>query len=96
MRVARNAEISDGVFEIIIINSLTKSETVRLIPKFYSGDIVNFEKKVEHFHARTLKADSDEILLLDVDGEQPGRLPATFRVLPGALRLKTLPPPIAD
>ena len=26
--------------------------------------------------------------LLDVDGEQPGRLPATFEVLPGALRLQ--------
>jgi len=37
---------------------------------------------------RTLAATSDEEVLLDVDGEQPGRLPATFEILPGALRLQ--------
>ena len=29
-------------------------------------------------------ADPDEAVLLDVDGETPGRLPARFAVLPGA------------
>jgi diacylglycerol kinase family enzyme len=32
-----------------------------------------------------LRAESDEVVLLDVDGEQPGRLPATFEILPHAL-----------
>jgi diacylglycerol kinase family enzyme len=27
-------------------------------------------------------------VLLDVDGEQPGSLPAEFKVMPGALRFK--------
>jgi diacylglycerol kinase family enzyme len=29
-----------------------------------------------------------EPVLLDVDGEQPGRLPARFTILPGALRVR--------
>jgi diacylglycerol kinase family enzyme len=37
---------------------------------------------------RKLEASSDEEVLLDVDGEQPGRLPASFELLPGALRIQ--------
>ncbi len=40
------------------------------------------------FRCRRLEATSEEEVLLDVDGEQPGRLPATFELLPGALRLQ--------
>ena len=29
-----------------------------------------------------------EIEKMDVDGEQPGTLPATFDILPGAIRIK--------
>ena len=35
-----------------------------------------------------LDAPGAEAVLLDVDGETPGKLPATFELLPGALRLK--------
>ena len=41
--------------------------------------------------ARVVRArpvDPSEHILLDVDGETPGRLPATFEVLPGVLRMK--------
>jgi diacylglycerol kinase family enzyme len=30
----------------------------------------------------------DAPVLLDVDGEQPGRLPARFTMIPGALRVR--------
>jgi diacylglycerol kinase family enzyme len=30
------------------------------------------------------------VVLLDVDGEQPGRLPATFEILPGAVRMMSV------
>jgi len=32
--------------------------------------------------------DPAEAILLDVDGETPGRLPATFEIIPGALPLR--------
>jgi diacylglycerol kinase family enzyme len=32
-----------------------------------------------------VSATSDEVVLLDVDGEQPGKLPASMELLPGAL-----------
>ena len=33
----------------------------------------------------------DQLVLIDMDGEQPGRLPATFELLPGALKVVTGP-----
>ncbi len=44
--------------------------------------------KVRSFRGARVEATSDEEVLLDVDGEQPGGLPAFFEVLPGALPLR--------
>jgi len=50
---------------------------------------------VELPNTRTLRATTVDVeplgaapVLVEVDGEQPGRLPASFSVLPGALRLR--------
>jgi len=40
------------------------------------------------FRCQTLRASSEQEVLLDVDGEQPGRLPCRMSILPGAIRLK--------
>jgi diacylglycerol kinase family enzyme len=40
-----------------------------------------------HAHA-ALKAESDARVLIDCDGEQPGRLPCAMSILPAAIRLK--------
>ena len=92
MRIARAAELNDGQFECIIMNALTRWEGVRLLRGIYSGDFVKYEKKIERFKACELRAESDDIVLLDVDGEQPGRLPCSLRVVPAAIRLKLAPP----
>ena len=44
--------------------------------------------KVSLRRGRVVTATSDERVLLDVDGEQPGSLPSRFEILPGALKLK--------
>ena len=46
--------------------------------------------KVSHRRAKIVRAEPaspDQIVELDIDGETPGVLPATFRVLPAALDL---------
>jgi diacylglycerol kinase family enzyme len=44
----------------------------------------------ERLRAATVEAEAldEEPVLLDVDGEQPGTLPARFTLLPAALRAK--------
>jgi len=87
MRIAKNALLDDGQFDVIIMGNLTAWESLKWIRKLYSGDIVEFQEKVEYFHARHVKATSIHDVMIDMDGEQPGRLPATFRVLPGVIKM---------
>jgi len=48
-------------------------------------------KGTRTLQCRELKAEParpGEVILLDVDGEQPGRLPCRMRIIPSAIRLK--------
>ena len=44
-------------------------------------------KKVSAFEVKKLEAESDQRVLLDVDGEQLGELPVSIEIVPGALPL---------
>jgi diacylglycerol kinase family enzyme len=43
-------------------------------------------KKVRILEGKKVEAFSEQKVLLDVDGEQPGLLPVTIDMVPGALR----------
>jgi len=88
MCVAPMAELKDGTLEIIILGDMGITERIKLSRSIYDGRHLALPK-VEHFRAKHLFADSSETVLLDVDGEQPGSLPAEFKVLPGSIRFKT-------
>ncbi len=91
MRIAKDARIDDGVFDVIIMGDITFIESLRWAPRMYKGEIIDFKEKVEYFHAKQVKAVSDERVMIDMDGEQPGMLPITLTIMPSAIRLKTLP-----
>jgi diacylglycerol kinase family enzyme len=86
MWVAPEAEIDDGIFHITVIGDLRLFEVFWNLPKLYNGKIYGV-RKVTHLTGRRIVATSQQRVLLDVDGEQPGRLPATIEMVPSALRL---------
>jgi diacylglycerol kinase (ATP) len=88
MRVAPYAMPDDGLFDVMIGGDLSRLESVRLMAPLRSGE--HLEKKVDKIHhltARRVEVSSPAPVLLDLDGEQPGTLPALFEVLPGAIEL---------
>lgn len=87
MHVAPYAKMDDGLFDIVVLGDFSRTETILEMNKIYNGTHVH-NPKVQCLTGRVVEATSDEVVLLDVDGEQPGRLPSTFSVLPGALRVK--------
>lgn len=87
MRPAPDAVIDDGRFDVVIMGDFTFFEQLSLSRSIYTGEHLKM-KKVESFRAKKIEADSSERVLLDVDGEQPGMLPASFEILPGAIRMK--------
>jgi diacylglycerol kinase family enzyme len=56
------------------------------LPKLYNGKILEVNK-VFSLTGKRIEAHSNQRVLLDVDGEQPGQLPVTIEIVPGALNL---------
>jgi diacylglycerol kinase (ATP) len=85
MCIAPDASARDGLFEVTIVGDLSLGEIVYHLPKLYSGRIGEV-KKVRMMAGKRIEAFSEQRVLLDVDGEQPGLLPVSIDIVPGALR----------
>lgn len=87
MCVAPTAEPDDGLFDVTVWTGYTLMDFALKSRRIYDGTHVQLPG-TRTFRARVLEAESEEEVLLDVDGEQPGRLPVKAEILPGALRLR--------
>lgn len=86
MKIAPGASLSDGLFDIVVLGDLGKLDLVRNVPRVYVGTHVT-HPKVRVLQGREVAVDSSDRMLLQADGEVLGKAPATFRIVPGALRL---------
>lgn len=84
MWVAPQARPDDGLLEVAVIGDVGRLEVVGNVPRLYRGTLAE-HPKVRYFRGRRVTVTSGDEVLLDLDGEQPGRAPVTFEVLPGAL-----------
>jgi diacylglycerol kinase family enzyme len=87
MCVAPDADPSDGWFDVTLWSGYGLTDFVFKSQAIYDGSHVHF-KGTRRMRCRTLSAQSDGEVLIDVDGEQPGRLPCSMSILPGVIRLK--------
>jgi len=89
MCVAPGALTHDGLFNVTIWSGYTLSTFIFKSKGIYSGEHVTW-KGTRQLQCRTFEAESADgrEVLIEVDGEVPGRLPAKMTVLPGAIRLK--------
>lgn len=78
------AVLDDGLLEVTTIDYLNMFELVRDLPVLYSDDIYK-HPKVRHYHAKTVLAESDEVVRIELDGEAVGTLPLEVRILPSRL-----------
>jgi YegS/Rv2252/BmrU family lipid kinase len=87
MWIAPDARPDDGIFDLTLWTGYGLVDFVFKSKSIYNGKHVEMPN-TQRFQARKVRLETDEEVLLDIDGEQPGRAPATFEMLPGALRLK--------
>jgi YegS/Rv2252/BmrU family lipid kinase len=86
MLVAPDAVTDDGLFHVTIIGAMALPLVFWHLPKLYTGKIGRIPQ-VSMLTARRVLASSEQRVLLDIDGEQPGTLPAELSIVPGALRM---------
>jgi diacylglycerol kinase (ATP) len=87
MQVAPAARIDDGELDVTIWSGFTLRDFVLKRHTLYDGSHVR-EAGAQVLRARRATATSESTVLLEIDGESAGRLPAQLQVLPSALLLK--------
>jgi diacylglycerol kinase (ATP) len=91
MMIAPDAELDDGMFDLVIFRGAAKLSLIKDMRLLYNGSHIN-HPAVTILRGRriTVEPDGDPALnsaQLDIDGESAGAVPATFEVLPKAIRL---------
>ena len=84
MCVAPDADPNDGILDVTILGDLRRRDLIRASATFYGTDGLTHPAIVSRKGTK-ITAQSDERVLLDIDGEPLGCLPATFEVEPSAL-----------
>jgi len=92
MRVAPDASIDDGEFDIVMIGETGKLRYLSNLPKVFKGTHVDNEE-VRVLRAARLELSASRPFAVYADGEHLTDLPASLRVLPGALEVVAPPAP---
>jgi YegS/Rv2252/BmrU family lipid kinase len=87
MQVAPAAQLDDGEFDVTIWSGFGLMDFIRKRHTLYNGTHVR-EPGTQVLRVRRAVATSQSTVLLEIDGESAGRLPAQLEVLPGVVRLK--------
>lgn len=82
-----DAVVDDGLLRLCVVGALGRVRRFINVPGAYLGPAFT-RAGMELSDVRRLDADADGIVPIEVDGETPGRLPATFEVLPAALTVR--------
>jgi YegS/Rv2252/BmrU family lipid kinase len=90
MKIAPSAKLVDGKFDVVSVGDLSALKIMTSAPRLYLGSHLSMS---EVSHTLTKKvivraSNRDEEVALEIDGELPGRLPATFQIIPQALRVR--------
>jgi diacylglycerol kinase (ATP) len=85
MRVCPDADVADGLFDVMVVHALSVAAFLRVFPKVYSGTHTT-HPAVEIHRARRVRLEASGIHS-QADGEAFAELPIDAEVVPGALRL---------
>lgn len=90
MKIAPDARLDDELFDIILVKGMKIWEFLRNVWKIYAGTHLS-HPKISFIQGKKIEAipeDPDENILIEIDGEQVGKLPATFEIVPKSLSVK--------
>ena len=85
MKIAPQARLDDGLFDIVLIKGMKVWEFCRNVWRIYSGNHLS-HPKISLIHGQHIEVDpadeEDQDVLIEVDGEQVGKVPVSFDILP--------------
>lgn len=90
MKIAPDAKLDDGLFDVVLVKGMKMMEFFRNVWKIYTGTHLS-HPKISLIRGRTIEAsaaEGEKEVLIEVDGEQVGTLPATFEIVPQNILVK--------
>lgn len=90
MMIAPEADPGDGLFDVVALYDLTRLQGIAMARHVYRGSHVG-QPGVQVGRGALIEAEPlvpNAEVLIDMDGEVPGRLPLIARVAPGALKIR--------
>jgi diacylglycerol kinase family enzyme len=92
MRVAPLALPDDGQFDVVVMGDVPKRQALAQMKSIYAGEHLDHPAvrcvRGTKIVAVPVAETGGHPVLVEVDGESAGQLPATFEILPGALNLR--------
>ncbi|HEY0711346.1 MAG TPA: diacylglycerol kinase family protein [Polyangia bacterium] len=90
MNICPGSSLDDGLFDVVVVGDYSRMEVLRRIPRIYAGTHITLE------HISSARARRVEVapvagsrpIPIELDGETPGFLPATFEIVPRAIGLR--------
>lgn len=86
MRLAPQASLEDGAFDVVMIADLPKTRFLRLLPTVFSGSHVE-QDEVTILRGSSIELSADRPFTIYADGDPLAVLPASLHVLPAAVRV---------
>ena len=87
MKIAPLAEVDDGLFDIILVPYQNKLEILKKLRLVYSGKHINLPDIV-FLRGKEVEIKSNDKVLIDMDGEQPGIIPIKIKILEKKLKIR--------
>jgi diacylglycerol kinase (ATP) len=90
MKICPDAKLDSGQLSLVTVGDLGKMKVLASLPRLYAGTHLS----IEDVHATTVRSlraspiEPDQIIPIELDGETPGHLPATFEVVPRAIPVR--------
>jgi YegS/Rv2252/BmrU family lipid kinase len=90
MKICPEARLDSGALSLVLVGDLGKMEVVANLHRLFAGTHLTLDDvrslSIQRLTARPVAP--DQLIPVELDGETPGHLPATFEVLPRALRIR--------
>ncbi len=86
MMVAPNAEIDDGLLDIVVVNKVSRLQLLKTFPKIFDGSYIQSEF-VNYYQAPEVAFTTNHQKIVSPDGEIMGELPVKINVLPKAIKI---------
>lgn len=85
MMLAPDAELDDGLLDVIVTDEATRWDVIKELPRIQRGGHLK-NPKVTALRAREVSIESEEPMAVDLDGETVGFTPVRITLLPAAIR----------